>query len=147
LEQHRLSSEQLMCLFVDLNNFKSINDNYGHHVGDLLLVKVGRRLINRLRHDDFVSRFGGDEFVILASLKDPQLGRDAITKMVRSVCRDPIVVDDLEIRISCSIGSAIFPDDGECIDQLINVADRRMYQEKNIQRDGNVTVIAFKERH
>lgn len=141
LSQHRQSSDKLLCLFVDINDFKPINDNYGHDIGDLLLVKFGRRLINRLRRDDFASRFGGDEFVIIASLKDPTLGSEAITKMVHNIYSDPIIIDDLEVNIACSIGGAIFPDDGDSIKKLIKVADQRMYEDKKRQRGNKTTTV------
>ncbi|NRA85644.1 MAG: diguanylate cyclase, partial [Gammaproteobacteria bacterium] len=144
LLSHHQRDERLLCLFIDLNGFKAINDSYGHDVGDILLIQFSRRLSNHLRHQDFVSRFGGDEFIVLASLNDSQQGSEAITKMVRSLYKHPIIIENFSIKVSCSIGGAVFPEDGTTFEQLIKIADQRMYVEKNNKSLDNITRVSFR---
>ena len=121
---------QLAVLFIDVNEFKAINDTYGHSVGDSVLVEVARRLSQELREDDLLARYGGDEFVWVSadSKEDPDLD-GLITRLKRSL-RQPVVTGKKPLAISISIGSAVFPVHGANIASLFDVADEGMYRDK-----------------
>lgn len=122
---------KVCVLFIDLDNFKSVNDVYGHHVGDALLSKVAKWLVASVRESDTVARAGGDEFLVL--LGDPH-GRDdcqaAVEKIETSLNRK-LDLHGIELQVSASIGWAIYPDDGSTEDDLIRTADASMYRVKN----------------
>jgi diguanylate cyclase (GGDEF)-like protein len=117
---------------IDLNDFKSINDLYGHTAGDVVLIATARRLRAAVRASDTVARFGGDEFVlIIESIEDPQAMVHMGEKLFDSLA-EPITLDiGVLAKISASIGMAIYPDDGANLNDLLNVADQAMYQCKS----------------
>ncbi|MEJ5229659.1 MAG: GGDEF domain-containing protein, partial [Pseudothermotoga sp.] len=117
-------------LFMDLKKFKEINDCYGHQIGDEVLGIIGSRLEKSLRASDLVARFGGDEFVIM--LYDC-LSEDlkSFVKRIVNAVEEPIELAGRVFRVSCNIGIAQYPDDGEEIDQLVRKADVAMYQAKS----------------
>ena len=115
--------------FIDLDHFKPINDTYGHHVGDAVLVAVAQRLNKTVRACDFIARLGGDEFV--AIIEDITVDEDItpiISRMVHSI-KESFVVDHHHIDISCSVGVAVYPGDGD-IQKLMVCADAAMYKAK-----------------
>lgn len=117
-------------LFIDLNDFKVVNDLYGHHVGDALLADVARRMLASVRESDTVARAGGDEFmVILDSVSGRDDCRTAIEKIGASM-DDKITLFGIELILSASIGQALYPDDGVTEDDLIRAADADMYRVK-----------------
>lgn len=126
---------QLAVLFLDLDNFKHINDSLGHLAGDKLLESVARRLVGQVRQSDTVSRPGGDEFVILL-LEDAYAENATITaeKIVQSLAQ-PHHIDEHELHITTSIGISLFPSDGRDADTLIKNADTAMYHAKKRGRD------------
>ncbi len=126
---------QAGVLFLDLDNFKKINDTLGHPVGDRLLSAAARRLSTCLREEDILARLGGDEFVVLL----PQLNHaeDAAVvarKLIASLVR-PFDIDGQELSISTSIGIALHPGDGNDVDQLLKHADTAMYDAKSAGRN------------
>ncbi len=117
-------------LFLDLDNFKHINDSLGHHVGDRLLQSVARRLVECVRGGDTVSRLGGDEFVVLlAEVESMDEAASAATRMLRAVA-SVHSLDHHELQVTTSIGVSFFPADGEDAEALIMNADTAMYQAK-----------------
>ena len=143
IERLRLSMQQadrqrcrVGVLFIDLDRFKNINDSLGHHIGDGLLRSIAQRLLTAVRVGDTVSRLGGDEFVvILNGVAD----NDEITHIVdhRLI---PLIgqahdVDGAELHVSCSVGIAVYPDDGSQIEALMRHADAAMYQAKSAGRN------------
>ncbi|RDY69949.1 sensor domain-containing diguanylate cyclase [Halobacillus trueperi] len=117
-------------LFFDLDNFKQINDRYGHQIGDELLVIFTKRLSQGLRKTDTLSRLGGDEFVILLSdLADTKHPRQVADRMLDRVLR-PIHLQGCEIEISVSIGVSIYPEHGVDQGELLTKADRALYKAK-----------------
>lgn len=117
-------------LFIDLDDFKRINDERGHQTGDAVLREIGRRLLACVRSTDTVCRHGGDEFVIaLTDLNDATYVPEIAAK-VKSEVQTPIRVGDQEARISCSIGVAVYPQDGHDHDTLLAHADASMYDMK-----------------
>jgi len=134
LAQAKRHSWTLAVMFIDLDNFKSINDSYGHATGDFILQTVASRLKNMTRADDTLSRHGGDEFLqLLLELKSAQAAAIIAEKIISTV-GEPCVVrvnnGAISYSIKLSIGIAIFPRDGETGDALIACADQAMYRAK-----------------
>ena len=125
------NKSQVAILFLDLDDFKKVNDNYGHHYGDLFLLEIAERCKKLLRKSDLIARFGGDEFVIalynISQLSDVE---NVAHKMLASFS-EPVVIESNKLAISASIGISIYPTDGSDIDQLINNADKAMYVAKS----------------
>jgi len=126
----------LALLFLDLDNFKEVNDTLGHDQGDLLLIEVTRRLLECVRDTDTVARFGGDEFIVLlTSIKEDVDIIKVIKKIIESL-RKPYHFNNHTVTcISASIGVTICPEDGNNIDTLLKNADRAMYLAKNAGRN------------
>ncbi len=130
ITQAKRSQKQLAVMFLDLDRFKIINDSLGHLVGDQLLQAVSKKLRNCLRGSDTLARVGGDEFNLL--LPNINSAEDAriIAQKILSELEQPIIIDGIELFISFSIGIALYPNDGESIDTLIQHADNAMYHVK-----------------
>ncbi|MEA1974248.1 MAG: EAL domain-containing protein [Bacillota bacterium] len=129
LEYVLLKKYRGIVILLDLDNFKSINDTLGHIFGDGVLKEFSKRLKSISRDDIFVSRFGGDEFLILASCKDEERTRDFIFYL-HQVLDKKIIIDNVEIEIKFSMGVTFFPDDSTNINQLIMNADLALYSVK-----------------
>lgn len=117
--------------FIDLDNFKPVNDRFGHEAGDSLLIQVGSRLKSTLRVSDWVGRLGGDEFI--AILNDPESAEQAAfiaKKLVAELSRE-FRIGQVSAKISASIGVSLFPDHGATPEDLMRSADRAMYQAKS----------------
>jgi diguanylate cyclase (GGDEF)-like protein len=122
----------LGVLFLDLDNFKQINDTLGHTAGDAVLRSVGERLVGSVRQIDTVCRLGGDEFVVLL----PEIASAADAGLVAQKLVDGLAAVDAppgaEFKVSASIGISVYPDDGDTIEQLVDRADQAMYQSKRL---------------
>jgi diguanylate cyclase (GGDEF)-like protein/PAS domain S-box-containing protein len=126
--------KQTAVMFVDLDRFKPINDSLGHAVGDVLLKEVSQRLVGQLRVGDTICRIGGDEFVIvLPEVKRSSDVAQVAQKVIEQVSQ-PLVVDERELAVSCSVGISVFPDDGRDAETLIRNADAAMYHAKELGR-------------
>lgn len=126
--QHR--AEKFAVLYLDLDDFKIINDSFGHEVGDKLLIEVANRLRNLLRESDFASRLGGDEFCMLINdIKDNQ-SVENVAKRCLALLTQPFILAGREIIPHASIGIAIYPEDGSDANVLIKAADTAMYEAK-----------------
>ena len=117
--------------FIDLDHFKAANDRLGHQLGDLVLKEVARRLIAAVRPDDLVARLGGDEFAVLQDCSGGGPTREALAERLVATIRTPFVCGGEEVRISCSIGVARYPQDGLEVEELLRNADLAMYQAKS----------------
>jgi len=128
------SEQWLILFFIDLDQFKSVNDSLGHHIGDQLLNKVAERLKGVLRAEDNVARLSGDEFtVLLAPENDQQQAIESashVAQKIQSKLSENFQLDEVEFSISASIGIALFPKDGDCAEGLLKNADRSMYNVK-----------------
>jgi len=131
------NQRRLAVLFVDLDHFKTINDSWGHAVGDRLLQGAAKWLKSCLRASDVVARLGGDEFIIL--LPEIAQAEDATTvaKKLLSALRKPFRVEGREIFTSASIGISLYPDDGDDTEILMKKADQAMYCVKQDGRNNH----------
>lgn len=124
--------KKLAVFIIDINDFKKINDTYGHKAGDQVLMHISNVLAQNTRKTDFIARWGGDEFLILA----PDIGDNG----------DQIVLERIEAKlqdlpehwnVGISVGVAIFPDEAASLDELIQVADQKMYGSKSYQKSSD----------
>lgn len=122
-------------LYLDLDNFKSVNDRYGHTTGDLLLKNLSARLQSLLRTGDVLARFGGDEFVLLLKgVSGAEVGR--VQERYERLLEVPFVIEGHELRVVASFGEASFPEQGRTIDELLQHADTTMYRNKAAHQQG-----------
>jgi diguanylate cyclase (GGDEF)-like protein len=122
-------------LFLDLDGFKQINDAFGHHTGDMLLIEVAQRIRTAIRSRDTLARLGGDEFVLLAKTSDPADAANLAEKLVSAI-REPAHIAGHELRISASIGIAIYSGIESEQHDLLKNADAAMYHAKSLGRHG-----------
>lgn len=120
----------LAVMVVDVDDLKSINDNYGHQVGDLAIKRVAHVLFDKVRKSDFVIRWGGDEFVIVA----PETGREAANQFADRIRHELSLANQLannDVIANVSIGIGIYPEDAATFNALFDFADRHMYGDKH----------------
>ncbi|RJS59029.1 bifunctional diguanylate cyclase/phosphodiesterase [Bacillus sp. PK3_68] len=129
-------SSQLAVMFIDLDRFKFVNDSWGHENGDFILTEAARRIKNSLRPSDLVARLGGDEFTVLLNNVSGMEELDQIAKRIHSNFQEPLKVAGEHYTLSCSIGIALFPVNGEDADELLNKADTALYSVKKRGRNG-----------
>jgi diguanylate cyclase (GGDEF)-like protein/PAS domain S-box-containing protein len=126
---------RLAVLFMDLDNFKEINDSLGHSTGDSVLIEVARRMGTVMRSSDTLSRFGGDEFCIVLEGVHEAFEIEKVIDKYRSALHDPFVIDNNFFHVAFSIGVAIYPDDGTDVHGLLSHADAAMYRAKQSGRN------------
>ncbi|MHB8809381.1 MAG: two-component system response regulator [Desulfobulbaceae bacterium] len=127
---------RIICLlFIDLDRFKPINDNYGHAVGDKVLLQVAERLKKMLRASDSVCRLGGDEFVILLESTDSVEGAMYVAERTIEILNEPMLVEGHRCSIGASIGISIFPEDCDDANSMLQHADIAMYEAKRMGRN------------
>lgn len=122
--------------FVDLDNFKSINDFYSHSIGDALLCAVAERISGQMRPGDTLARIGGDEFLLLVNPIDDQDQLSRVIDRVVTAVKEPFSIDGNELLISATVGASIFPMHGQSYDTLRRCADKAMHQAK-VDRKGS----------
>jgi len=122
--------KRMAVIFLDLDDFKQVNDIYGHEIGDQLLKFVAERLRTTVRADDTVARLCGDEFIILMESVENREALDAVKDKIRQKLSDGFFVKDQLIRVKASIGIAMLPEDGDSPETLMKQADVRMYEDK-----------------
>jgi len=121
--------------FIDIDEFKSINDSFGHDIGDLLLKSITKRLKEILPLDSIISRMGGDEFIVFIQNVKGKKAVEEIAKMVILKAKEPYLINDKQLTITLSIGISLYPTDSISIDDLINKADIAMYNVKKANRN------------
>ncbi|MGE5379813.1 MAG: histidine kinase N-terminal 7TM domain-containing protein [Methylocystaceae bacterium] len=135
IDRARIRGGSLAVAYLDLDDFKLINDNYGHNAGDKFLCEVTDRLQLALRDSDMVSRLGGDEFAILLT----SIGTDEkiaiVGKKIMNSLAEPVIIDGNPVQIKVSIGFSVYPRDGDTVDTLINKADKAMYAVKEATKN------------
>jgi diguanylate cyclase (GGDEF)-like protein len=135
MKKTRRNNLQVALLFLDLDEFKSINDSLGHDMGDVLLKEATQRLLTCVRETDTVSRLGGDEFtVILIGVDDPH-SVERVAQLILGTLAEPYCLNDNLAHVTASIGITLYPDDGDTVDELLKNADQAMYAAKNLGRN------------
>lgn len=133
VQNYRRHKREFTILFIDLNGFKEINDNYGHHVGDEILKHTAIQLGSILRETDTVARLGGDEFAVLLPETSPSQAQRVVKSIVETI-KQPLIHNGQSLTVSASIGMAACPQDATSADELLNAADKRMYDVKLTER-------------
>jgi diguanylate cyclase (GGDEF)-like protein len=131
LINYKYDHEKFALMFLDLDNFKYVNDTFGHHAGDLLLARVAERLSGALRQEDYVARLGGDEFAIIMRDFTGISQIRTVSRKILTALQQPFFLEGNEAFIGASIGITICPDNGEDSETLQRQADSAMYQAKN----------------
>jgi diguanylate cyclase (GGDEF)-like protein len=135
LEKARQTRQSVSGLMIDIDHFKEINDSYGHAVGDQVIQEMTRRLKTCLRAEDYVGRFGGDEFVVLLSGIDQEAGYAVAERIREKVSQTSVLTDRGELEITISVGVAQFDPDEDSADELLDHADRALYVAKRNGRN------------
>ena len=133
--QARRAHGSLALLFIDLDQFKLVNDSFGHAAGDALLVEVAERLKQTVREGDTVARLGGDEFVILLTNLAHAEDSAVVARKIAQALERPIALDSGELGVTGSIGISLYPEDGDSLDALLQCADAAMYRAKDAGRN------------
>ncbi len=124
-------NKKVAVMFLDLDGFKAVNDSFGHDAGDQLLKETAQRLCNCVRDIDTVSRFGGDEFLIILSSVVDRKAVIAVTERLINAIAAKYEIETVDVNISASIGIAMYPEHGETATELVNLADEAMYTVKH----------------
>jgi diguanylate cyclase (GGDEF)-like protein len=132
VERAKRNEKPFAILMIDLNDFKSVNDDYGHVAGDSVLVITAQRLIDAVRASDTVSRLGGDEFVlVMESFEDTKdlvhIGR----KLIEALSEEITLEGGVVVKVGASVGFALYPNDGTDMNDLLHIADKSMYDCKS----------------
>jgi len=128
------TQRSVSMLLIDLDHFKKVNDKYGHHTGDKVLIEVARLINETRRLNDWAFRLGGEEFCMLVT-DTTELQAHNVAERIRLAVENTITIDDILINISVSIGVSHWPSDGETLNQLYKLADERLYQAKETGRN------------
>lgn len=139
VSQASRNGQKLAVLFIDLNDFKAVNDTYGHGVGDELLQKVAAGLTHSLREGDTLARYGGDEFTVLLPSLDEKKDAATVARKLLSSLETPFPFEGTDLRVSIgigtSIGIAMYPEDGAGAETLVERADMAMYAVKQKKKN------------
>lgn len=138
-EIKRCSREECSCsiIFFDLDNFKQVNDHYGHIAGDKVLKRLAGFLLDNTRASEVLARYGGDEFVLLLPGADRAETKKTVERLQKRMQSFSCLINKQEICLKISVGIAVFPEDGSNFDSLIAVADREMYTRKSKPEESN----------
>ena len=131
----RRAGASLALMFLDLDQFKDVNDKLGHAAGDALLRAVGERLRESLREMDTIARLGGDEFTVLVESVPDRALAEAVARKIVSLFEQPVTVGGQDMSITCSVGITVYPDDAQDADDLLRAADNAMYRAKHEGRN------------
>lgn len=135
VNEAKRTNELVAVLFLDLDDFKKINDSLGHDTGDKLLVEAAQRLTGVIRGGDTVGRLGGDEFIILLGGLDDAADASSVVENLLECFRDPFIINGRELIMTASVGVSVYPNDGEQPSELLRNADSAMYHSKDQGRN------------
>lgn len=136
ISRAKRSNQRFAVFFIDLDNFKTVNDSLGHAVGDELLIAIGNRVQAVIRESDVVARLGGDEFVVLAPNMTSDVKAEELAQRLTKAVSEPQLLAGRRVVAQCSIGIALYPDNGQTLEELMANADNAMYHAKST-RDGS----------
>ncbi|MCJ7766540.1 MAG: GGDEF domain-containing protein, partial [Thiovulaceae bacterium] len=136
------SQKKLAVMFIDLDNFKQINDTLGHEAGDVVVQILGERLSSVLRNEDTIARFGGDEFTILLEEITQISAATVVANKIVKTMEEPFEIDNHSLHLTLSAGISIYPDDGDTAKTLLRNADTAMYRAKE---EGHIYAFYSKE--
>ena len=134
IEKARETGASFGLIYVDLDDFKLVNDMYGHHIGDLYLQEVSLRMKRQLRTGDVLGRIGGDEFAALVTVMRGRIDVEEIAQRLERCFDAPFTLEGYVLNGAASVGMAIYPIDGKTSDALMTAADTQMYAAKNSRR-------------
>ncbi len=142
IENAKIKNRKLALLMIDINDFKSFNDNYGHLVGDKILKEFAKVLKKSVRKSDSVIRYAGDEFIIILYDCDKKDYFKVIERIVKNIRNLKVKIDDGKVlSIEASIGASFLPDDANNLSELLKIADKRMYKNKVLMKKGENLLI------
>ena len=121
----------LAVFFIDVDNFKKINDSLGHHIGDKVLIRISERLLSMTRGEDTLARLGGDEFTIIAECSSSAQFASRLARDILDLFQEPITIEGHTLHLSASIGISFYPQDATSVQDLLKYADAAMYKAKN----------------
>jgi len=135
LEYSKRNNKKLALFFIDLDHFKEINDSLGHEYGDKILIEVSSRLLEVLREEDTLARLGGDEFTVIVKDLNEAQNASLLAQKIIEVLKEPIIIDEHTLYVSCSVGISLYPNDGISAQNLLKYADAAMYKAKDSGRN------------
>ncbi len=130
------STQSIAVFFIDLDNLKEVNDQYGHRYGDSILMEMSKRLKNAIRSSDTVARLSGDEFVIVMEGLIDKKDIERVSKHILDQFSKPFIIEDQSLSVTCSMGISVYPEDGNDADDLLDKADQALYKVKNSGKAG-----------
>ena len=136
IAENKRDKKSFALLFIDLDGFKDINDQYGHDVGDEVLIIAGSRLLHSVRKSDTVARMGGDEFTVILRNMDDKKNLDFLVNKIHQSLNELMHIDSINCNVNASIGVAIYPENGEDSESLLKNADASMYAVKRKGKGG-----------
>ena len=140
VERSRRTGTEMAVLVIDLNDFKQVNDTYGHHVGDLVLRRVASTFTERVRRSDTVSRTGGDEFTVILGEPTNRKEAELVGESLRQLLNAPLDIEGQKVNVGASVGIAVFPEDAPDTESLCIAADLKMYNSKRRSQGSNLNV-------
>jgi len=135
LKKAKRTHSLFAIFFIDMDNFKDVNDTYGHLVGDKVIIEFAKRLQASVRETDYIGRLGGDEFILVVSDVQNKDGINILVRKIRDHINHNFIFENLTLKISCSIGISCYPDDADEMSKLIENADIAMYSVKRDTKD------------
>lgn len=136
MAKKKKSKDKMSLLFIDLDNFKMINDQWGHDIGDLVIRGASEMIKSALPESSLAARLGGDEFIVLLTERNFESDINVIVKRIIDMFQKPIIVDGVEYPITCSIGIANYPEHGETSEELLKNAESALYTVKQNAKNG-----------
>ncbi len=133
-KKEEINNDLIGVFLLDINHFKKINDNYGHKIGDMVLIEFANRLQSVVVREKKAFRLGGDEFLVIVSGQKDLKDMKYIEQKIRAEVVFRFIYEDIDIEIKPSLGFAAYPDNGQTIDEIMHIADSRMYEEKRITK-------------
>lgn len=135
MSAHILAGQNFALLFVDIDGFKPVNDNFGHEIGDRVLIAIAQRMLGSVAQKDFIARLGGDEFVVILKDIPSSVGAELVGLRILERIGEPINFNGKACKVGASIGVALYPANGQSSEILMHAADNAMYEAKRSGRN------------